>query len=334
MMANKKDETGYVEMPKEYSRRRLNALYREIPLKDTTSRLLRKYFNAMANLYGIIPLHKVKDIVSSLSPSLVTEDEFLAFAKTARHECEDYYILGDDELYTDGKTANILDREIIDVTLIDDSLDLYLETKRNQQGKPYYIPSKKQLLEYDDPFYCEETSEKAELRNFLKRHFKLIDTEEAVVFLELLYGARSVSVSMSDIFNRLNDMGLTFEKKSDVQEFANLYQKFHNTTRMPCNRGYTPDELMAIQPPENRIPQSISLGPNIRKAIAEGNMDADELRRQVLTMELPNEGLRFSLLKELSEIKPVSTPVKKKKVGRNDPCPCGSGKKYKRCCGK
>lgn len=26
--------------------------------------------------------------------------------------------------------------------------------------------------------------------------------------------------------------------------------------------------------------------------------------------------------------------VKKKKVGRNDPCPCGSGKKYKKCCGR
>ena len=24
----------------------------------------------------------------------------------------------------------------------------------------------------------------------------------------------------------------------------------------------------------------------------------------------------------------------KKKIGRNDPCPCGSGKKYKQCCGK
>ncbi|MYH39749.1 MAG: SEC-C domain-containing protein, partial [Candidatus Dadabacteria bacterium] len=23
-----------------------------------------------------------------------------------------------------------------------------------------------------------------------------------------------------------------------------------------------------------------------------------------------------------------------KKVGRNSPCPCGSGKKYKRCCGR
>jgi preprotein translocase subunit SecA len=29
-------------------------------------------------------------------------------------------------------------------------------------------------------------------------------------------------------------------------------------------------------------------------------------------------------------------PVQRKngKVGRNDPCPCGSGKKYKKCCGK
>ena len=28
------------------------------------------------------------------------------------------------------------------------------------------------------------------------------------------------------------------------------------------------------------------------------------------------------------------TPKKVKKIGRNDPCPCGSGKKYKQCCGK
>ncbi|MBO5851214.1 MAG: SEC-C domain-containing protein, partial [Clostridia bacterium] len=29
-----------------------------------------------------------------------------------------------------------------------------------------------------------------------------------------------------------------------------------------------------------------------------------------------------------------ATVVKGKKVGRNDPCPCGSGKKYKNCCGQ
>ena len=30
----------------------------------------------------------------------------------------------------------------------------------------------------------------------------------------------------------------------------------------------------------------------------------------------------------------TKTVVKAKKVGRNEPCPCGSGKKYKQCCGK
>jgi uncharacterized protein YecA (UPF0149 family) len=32
-------------------------------------------------------------------------------------------------------------------------------------------------------------------------------------------------------------------------------------------------------------------------------------------------------------VKPRATPDFPFKVGRNHPCPCGSGKKYKRCCG-
>ena len=35
------------------------------------------------------------------------------------------------------------------------------------------------------------------------------------------------------------------------------------------------------------------------------------------------------------EVKRASRPAQTdKKVGRNDPCPCGSGKKYKNCCGR
>ncbi len=33
------------------------------------------------------------------------------------------------------------------------------------------------------------------------------------------------------------------------------------------------------------------------------------------------------------EMNPKAATVKSNKVGRNDPCPCGSGKKYKKCCG-
>lgn len=34
------------------------------------------------------------------------------------------------------------------------------------------------------------------------------------------------------------------------------------------------------------------------------------------------------------EQKKSGTVIVGKKVGRNDPCPCGSGKKYKHCCGR
>ncbi len=41
-----------------------------------------------------------------------------------------------------------------------------------------------------------------------------------------------------------------------------------------------------------------------------------------------------NLVENKYEEEPEKKPIKKgKTVGRNDPCPCGSGKKYKRCCG-
>ena len=53
--------------------------------------------------------------------------------------------------------------------------------------------------------------------------------------------------------------------------------------------------------------------------------------------ELPQWDNIFSVEKRkdlyLKE-KKSHTVVKEKKIGRNDPCPCGSGKKYKQCCGK
>ena len=44
------------------------------------------------------------------------------------------------------------------------------------------------------------------------------------------------------------------------------------------------------------------------------------------------EELKYSHLSRAereADIQPVRTGLK---IGRNDPCPCGSGKKYKKCC--
>ena len=53
--------------------------------------------------------------------------------------------------------------------------------------------------------------------------------------------------------------------------------------------------------------------------------------------ELPqwNEIFSEEELKALYKEQKESTTIRKeKKIGRNDPCPCGSGKKYKKCCGR
>ena len=53
--------------------------------------------------------------------------------------------------------------------------------------------------------------------------------------------------------------------------------------------------------------------------------------------ELPQWKEIFSeeeLKKFYKEQKESTTILKPKKIGRNDPCPCGSGKKYKKCCGR
>lgn len=36
----------------------------------------------------------------------------------------------------------------------------------------------------------------------------------------------------------------------------------------------------------------------------------------------------------MMQAQPAAGAAPKSQVGRNDPCPCGSGKKYKKCCGR
>jgi preprotein translocase subunit SecA len=52
---------------------------------------------------------------------------------------------------------------------------------------------------------------------------------------------------------------------------------------------------------------------------------------RVNVVERPEE--RTDVVENKYAEEQVKTPVKSDKIGRNDPCPCGSGKKYKKCCG-
>ena len=49
-------------------------------------------------------------------------------------------------------------------------------------------------------------------------------------------------------------------------------------------------------------------------------------------------GLEPDKPEDISDIDRLLHPsipkISENKIGRNEPCPCGSGKKYKKCCGK
>lgn len=51
-------------------------------------------------------------------------------------------------------------------------------------------------------------------------------------------------------------------------------------------------------------------------------------------VEMAFEECKTFLATELSDEIQVGTNLIRSKIGRNQPCPCGSGKKYKFCCGK
>ena len=58
-----------------------------------------------------------------------------------------------------------------------------------------------------------------------------------------------------------------------------------------------------------------------------------EVREQEFQHKDDTANLQYSGSGEAAEAKQTPKRRTTPKVGRNDPCPCGSGKKYKKCCG-
>ena len=73
----------------------------------------------------------------------------------------------------------------------------------------------------------------------------------------------------------------------------------------------------------------------------EPNLDAlvatyIKIRSKLAEMEAEQRRERLALARQGGPKPAIQAPSKRDvdKVGRNDDCPCGSGKKYKKCCGQ
>ena len=85
---------------------------------------------------------------------------------------------------------------------------------------------------------------------------------------------------------------------------------------------------------EGRIDESMNTEQDIEMVVNGTYADLDEERFRRYTQDPANHFSRKNIedLHSTEYGKMDVVQVKSKKVGRNDPCPCGSGKKYKKCC--
>ena len=121
------------------------------------------------------------------------------------------------------------------------------------------------------------------------------------------------------------------EVKGTVKELAEKYGQ-EVMTMVGFLDGI--NESLKVENPIETMDEETVVSLAFDKALLYKNMvgaKADRLYELPQWNEIFSEEEQKRLYKEQKE----STTVRKeKKVGRNDPCPCGSGKKYKKCCGK
>jgi uncharacterized protein len=157
-----------------------------------------------------------------------------------------------------------------------------------------------------------------------------------------------------------------FDHKSDLQEFMGLLFKHYNRIADDLMQGggrYSP--IVDVEADEilwetwiTGFDAAMSLRPDSWMGILESGDEEAASAISLITALIAiadgatSEDLDGAKVDELAAAAPqviptcvqalndwrlardrITRPAARSKVGRNDPCPCGSGKKYKKCCG-
>ena len=175
---------------------------------------------------------------------------------------------------------------------------------RSQVGKDFYIPSATQIEEITHDCYESSSLAYKKLHTFFMKKLHM-ESELATTWCLNVWMNSYNGDSPTEIIKDLNEHDAVFDGEDQIGEFMNLLMDAHNNTRLIENRGHKPVELHS-----NNFTGIPTIVPGSSKAAS----ILGELQPQLSAMGIPVE--------------------LGKKVYPNDPCPCGSGKKYKKCCGR
>ena len=169
--------------------------------------------------------------------------------------------------------------------------------------------------------------------NLLKNDLKLKDIEgkEANDLIDFL--CKKVTDEYEEKIKDIpEEVYNEFEKVITLQVLDNYWTEHINTMSHLREgihlRGYAQEDPLRAYTIEgfdmfDKMLQNIDKDVSIflLKAEIRQNIERKEKQKKLLTNDTDEKAVK-------------KKPIKKQKTGRNDPCPCGSGKKYKQCCGK
>jgi hypothetical protein len=153
-------------------------------------------------------------------------------------------------------------------------------------------------------------------------------------------------VEYSEVFEDKGIDDFFFELNDGEEYFA--ADQFCSNPKCLCNEGVL--AFYRIDP--SKITQELEFAvridlKNFKYEIEESNCDVERVEKVLNHIKQSKPELLGILKNRYNEIKSTAREIIRKsnsesvkveqqsaKVGRNDPCPCGSGKKYKKCCGK
>ena len=207
--------------------------------------------------------------------------------------------------------------------------DRLYDLRVRQQDKDYYIPTAAEVEELFDTCALLSTPAYQKMKKYMTKNMHLTVTEAEDILLDLW----DMLSTEDDFHESLQWFMGQFEFSNDKQarDILNLFMPLSNNTRMIVNKGHTPSELSG----------RIKFGPGNMPVITAGSSlaagmlakAAPEIRKMGFGLDLESNAAKIPVM-DLPNGLDGPVKMSQKKVYPNDPCPCGSGKKFKKCCGK
>ncbi len=212
--------------------------------------------------------------------------------------------------------------------------ELYKHLIKRQGDKDYYIPTEDEIRDINMNQFIMNDPQVRRLLCYFTDKLNMPENEAISMVRDIQHNING-GCDMHDIFDMINENGVCFNEAKDINEFVPIINDLWNNTRMLANRGFKPNELSELRRdmfpfgPGN-MPTIIPGSSSAAKLLMEGR---DEIERMGFPVDFDANATEVPVYSMPSGIN-GSVEVKTKKVYPNDPCPCGSGKKYKKCCGR